>query len=196
MVGSMAKSGKSSVASWLSTGTFLLIGLGLLGGAVFSFVTTSRFIGEAVAADGMVVGLEERWDSDDNDYTYYPQVEFQTEDHRTIAFTSDTGSRPAAFDVGEPVRVLFDPARPEAARIDSFFQLWLLPLVLGGMGTVFSAFGLLATLSAIRESLRRDGAFAAVGPETATMPADPPAERPPLAPATRHESVIERSHRD
>ena len=196
MVGVMAKTGKPSVPGWLLNGIFLLIGLGLLGGAVFSFVTTSKFIGKAVSADGVVVGLEERWDSDDNDYTYYPQVEFETEDHRTIAFTSDTGSRPAGFDVGEPVRVLFDPARPEAARIDSFFQLWLLPLVLGGMGTVFSAFGLLSIVSAMRESARRDGAFAAVLPVTSTRPAALPAERPSPVLATRHESVIERNRRD
>lgn len=196
MVGIMAKTGKSPVPGWLFTAIFLLVGLGMLGGAVYSLVTTWQFIGGAVAADGAVIALEERWDSDDGDYTYYPRVAFETEDHRQVEFTSDTGSRPASFDVGERVRVLFDPARPEAARIESFLQLWLLPLILGGLGTVFSGFGLAATLSVLRESVRRDGKRAAARVETAPKPADPPPERPPAPMAVRRASVVERDRRD
>lgn len=196
MVGIMAKTGKSSVPSWLFSAIFLLVGLGMLGGAVYSFVTTWRFIGGAIAADGVVIALEERWSSADGDYTYFPQVAFETEDRRRFEFTGDTGSRPAAFDIGEPVRVLFDPARPETARIDSFFQLWLLPLILGGLGTVFSAFGLAATVSVARESVRRDGATPAAREEPAPKPADPPPERPPLPTLARRVSVVERDRQD
>ena len=173
MVGIMAKTGKSSVPSWLFSAIFLLVGLGMLGGAVYSFVTTWRFIGGAIAAEGVVIALEERWSSADGDYTYFPQVAFETEDRRRFEFTGDTGSQPAAFDVGETVRVLFDPARPETARIDSFFQLWLLPLILGGLGTVFSGFGLAATLSMARESVRRGGELPPAAAEAAPKPADP-----------------------
>ena len=60
----MTKTGKSPVPSWLFTGIFLLIGLGLLGGAVLSFVTTLRFSDRAVAADGVVIALEERFSGD------------------------------------------------------------------------------------------------------------------------------------
>ena len=191
----MAKTGKPSVPSWLLTGIFLLIGIGLLGGAVLSFVMTLQFIDRAVAADGVVIALEERWDSDDSAYTYYPRVAFETEDRRKFEFTSDTGSRPASFDIGDPVRVLFDPARPEAARIDSVLQLWLLPLILGGIGTVFSAFGLLATLSVASESARR-GAAGAAAIRTAPKPAGLQAAGPPAGHPARRESVIERGRRD
>ena len=196
MVGFMAKTGKPSVPSWLLTGIFLLIGLGLLGGAVLSFVTTWRFIDGAVAADGVVIAFEERWDSDDGAYTYYPRVAFETEDRRKFEFTSDSGSRPAAFDIGEPVRVLFDPAQPEAARICSVLQLWLLPLILGGIGTVFSGFGIAATLSVLRESVRRDEKRPPARMETAPKPTDAPAERLPAPTAVRRASVVERDRRD
>jgi len=196
MVGFMAKTGKPSVPSWLLTGIFLLIGLGLLGGAVLSFVTTWRFIDGAVAADGVVIAFEERWDSDDGAYTYYPRVTFETEDRRKFEFTSDTGSRPAAFDVGEPVRVLFDPAQPDAARIDSFLQLWLLPLILGGIGTVFSGFGLVATLSVARELAGRAGKRSPASVEIAPKPADPPAETPTVPTPARRASVVDRDRRD
>ncbi|HEX6092835.1 MAG TPA: DUF3592 domain-containing protein [Dongiaceae bacterium] len=192
----MAKTGKSSVPSWLFSAIFLLVGLGMLGGAVYSFVATWRFIGGAIAADGLVIALEERWSSADGDYTYFPQVAFETEDRRRFEFTGDTGSRPAAFDIGEPVRVLFDPARPETARIDSFFQLWLLPLILGGLGTVFSAFGLAATLSMARESMGRGRERRPAAADAAPEPADPPPERPPLPTSARRVSVVERDRRD
>lgn len=196
MVGIMAKTGKSSVPSWLFTGIILLVGLGMLGGAVYSFVTTWRFIGGAIAADGVVIALEERWSSADGDSTYFPRVAFETQDRRRFEFTGDTGSQPAAFDVGEPVRVLFDPARPEMARIDSFFQLWLLPLILGGLGTVFSAFGLAATVSMARESVQHDGATPAAREEPAPDAADPAGERLPAPATARRVSVVERDRRD
>ncbi len=196
MVGVMTKTGKPSLPSWLFTAIFLLVGLAMLSGAVYSFVTTWRFIGGAIAADGVVIALEESWSSSDGDYTYHPRVAFETEDRRRFEFTGDTGSRPAAFDVGEPVRVLFDPAMPETARIDSFFQLWLLPLILGGLGTVFSSFGLAATLSMARESMGRGGELPSVGAEAAPTLADPPAERPPAPTAARRVSVVERDRRD
>ncbi|MFM9842727.1 MAG: DUF3592 domain-containing protein [Dongiaceae bacterium] len=192
----MAVTGKSPVPSWLFTSIFLLVGIGLLAAAVYCFVATWQFIGGAVTADGVVVALEERWDSDHSDYTYYPRVAFETEDRRKFEFTSDTGSRPAAFDIGEPVRVLFDPARPGAARIDSFLQLWLLPLVLGGIGTAFAGFGLAATLSVARESALRDGKRSPAGAQAAPKPADPPADGPPVQIEALRESVVERDRRD
>lgn len=194
MVGIMAKFGKSPVPSWLFTAVFLLVGLGMLGGAVYSLVTTWRFIGGAIAADGVVIALESR-SSSDGDYTYHPRVAFETEDRRRIEFTGDTGSRPAAFDIGEPVRVLFDPARPETARIDSFFQLWLLPLILGGLGTVFSGFGLAATLSAVRDSAGRAGKRPAVRMEATPKPANQAANQAAPLTAAPRASVVERDRR-
>jgi Protein of unknown function (DUF3592) len=191
MVGIMAKSGESSVPSWLFTAIFLLVGLGMLGGAIYSFVTTWQFIGAAATADGAVIALEERWNSADGGSTYYPRVAFETEDRRRYEFTGDTGSQPAAFVVGERVRVLFDPARPEAARIDSFFQLWLLPLILGGLGTVFSGLGLAATLSVVRDSAGRAGKRPAVQTEATPKPANQAANK-----AAPRASVVERDRRD
>ena len=34
--------------------------------------------------------------------------------------------------------VLYDPAKPRDVRIDSFFQLWFAPLILGFLGFVFT----------------------------------------------------------
>ncbi|HVR65971.1 MAG TPA: DUF3592 domain-containing protein [Verrucomicrobiae bacterium] len=191
----MAKTGKPSRPSWLFTGIFLLIGLGLLGGGAYSGVSTFDFLANAVSAPGVVIDLEARWDSDDGGYTYYPRVRFATEGGRPYEFTGDVGSSPASFDVGEEVRVLFDPADPSKARIDSFMQLWFTPLLLAGMGTVFSIFGLWGTLTAARESLAVRGAPRPEPPKP--EPARPPvAEKSSMQNPARRESVIQRQNRD
>lgn len=177
------------------TAIFLVIGLGLLGGGAYSGVSRFDFLGNAVSASGVVIDLEARWDSDDGGYTYYPRVRFATEGGRPYEFTGDVGSSPASFDVGEEVRVLFDPADPSKARIDSFMQLWFTPLLLSGMGTVFASFGLWATLTLARESTK---VRSAPKPETPQPePAKVPiAERSFAQKSARRESVIERQNRD
>jgi hypothetical protein len=40
--------------------------------------------------------------------------------------------------VGDPVRVLHDPANFADARLDHFVELWILPMVLGAFGSVLA----------------------------------------------------------
>jgi Protein of unknown function (DUF3592) len=195
MVGVMTKTGKSSMPSWLFTAIFLLVGLGMLGGGAYNGVSTFHFLGNAVSASGVVIDLEARWDSDDGGYTYYPRVRFATEGGRPFEFTGNVGSSPASFDVGEEVRVLFDPAEPSKASIDSFMQLWFTPLLLAGMGTVFAAVGLLGTLAVARGSGTGRGSPTPEPPKL--KPAEPSmAEKPSGQMPTRRTSVIERQNRD
>ena len=99
-----------------------------------------------------------------------------------VEFTGSVGSSPPAFDVGEPVAVLYDPAEPEEARIDSFFQLWFAALILGGIGLVFASIGGSGALAALRARTR------SAAPDLRTRPADPDP-----APAVR---VVDRTSRD
>jgi hypothetical protein len=182
---------------WGFTAIFLVIGLGLIGGGIYSFLSTRAFLRQAVPAEGAVIDLTAAWDSEDGSYTYYPRVRFRTPDGRAVEFTSDVGSSPPAFEVGEPVRVLFDPANPARARIDSFVQLWLLPLILGGIGLVFGFFGAAATFGAGR----RGGGIAAPPPMQDEQEAEPTgaASRPYDIRAARSRlgpGVVERDRRD
>lgn len=122
---------------------FLLVGLGLLGGSIYLTFDTRRALAEGTRVEGEVIELLRSRDSD-GDVTYRPHVRFTTLAGDTLEFTSTMGSNPAAFDVGERVVVIYNPASPRDARIDSFFQLWFAPLLLGGMGIVFTAVGCLA----------------------------------------------------
>jgi len=121
-------------------GVFLAAGLAMLAGSGYSLLHTRAAIARAVPAEGAVVDLISRTDSD-GDTVYYPRVRFRTRTGDTQEFTGSVGSKPAAFDVGEGVNVLYDPDRPGEARINTFFQLWFLPLLLAGMGIIFAGIG-------------------------------------------------------
>jgi hypothetical protein len=162
-------------------GIFLLIGLGLLGGAAFLVIDTRSDIARADTAAGTVIDLIGERDSD-GDTIYYPRVRYVTRSGNSVEFTGSVGSSPAAFDVGEPVVVLYDPAQPEEGRIDSFFQLWFAALILGVIGLVFAAIGGGGALVALRTRTRS----AMLGGRN--LPADPE-----HAPASR---AAERTSRD
>jgi uncharacterized protein DUF3592 len=175
---------------WLFTAIFLVVGLGLLGGSVYSILSTRAFLANAISADGVVIGLEERWDSDDGGYTYYPRVRFQTEGGQFHEFTGDVGSSPPSFDIGETVEVLFDPAAPASARIDSFMQLWFVSLILGAIGVVFTAVGGSGLLAATGQARRSLGL---PQPSTANGQAAGVGQAPRSKPTA---SVVERTSRD
>lgn len=102
-------------------------------------------------ADGTVVDIT------DTGKSYAPIVEFRPASGTPARFTSQLGSNPPAFSVGERVRVRYDPANPQDARIDQYWQIWFLPTAFGAFGAPFLfggiAFGVM-TLSARRRAQR------------------------------------------
>ena len=115
---------------------FLLLGAGMLYGGLHLYRTTQEFVAGAATASGTVVELDRRT-SNNGDYTYAPVVEFSTPDGKDFRFVSSASSSPPAFARGEVVRVLYTPANPAEARIDSFGQLWAGGLILAGLGATF-----------------------------------------------------------
>jgi len=152
------------------------LGLALLGVAVFLAIDTRHDIATAVRADGIVTDLIV--DSDSDSDTYHPHVRFVTARGEAVEFTSSVGSNPAGFDIGEHVIVLYDPSNPQDARIDSFVQLWFVPLIVGFFGLVFATPGGVASIVLLRWSRRPSG----------------PTAPPPLAP--RPSPTVERAPRD
>lgn len=120
---------------------FLGLGVAMLVGAGAAWVNTRSFIGRAVTVTGTVVELREVRDKDDDSSTYKPIVRFVAGNGSDITFESSFSSRPPAYDVGESVEVLYDPRDPGEARINGFGSLWFGSLILGILGTAFSAIG-------------------------------------------------------
>ena len=163
-------------------GLFLLAWLGMLGGAGYLYADTRRDIAVAASADGVVIDLIASRDSD-GDVSYYPRVRFMTPAGEPVEFTGSVGSRPATFDIGEAVAVLYDPDDPRDARINSFFQLWFAPLILGFLGLVFTTVVGGGAVVGLVRSRNRPSASIAASPPTETV-------------AARPVSAVERTSRD
>lgn len=123
---------------------FALIGLGSLGGTFYAYRYTSSFIETAAEAEGEVVNLVRSGSSSGSSSggsTYAPVVKFTAANGERYEFTSSAGSNPPSFRPGDRVRVYYLREDPYDAEIDDFFSLWGGALILGFLGTVFSAFG-------------------------------------------------------
>jgi Protein of unknown function (DUF3592) len=122
-------------------GVFLVCGLAFLGISIYTVRSTRSFVAQAETVRGEVVDLEYRRDNSGSSASggaYYPVVKYRTAagDQRTLY--GNTGSSPPSYRVGEAVDVLYDPTNPSDARIAGFFSIWLVPLIAGVLGWLFS----------------------------------------------------------
>lgn len=143
------------------------IGLLIVGATVSWCVSTRRFLRRAIPAAGIIVGFEERPEEEEGErkysitigflswsfgpkeerrIRYFPRVAFETKDHEKRIFTSDDGSREPSHHVGDVVRVFYDPAQPQVARINE--PIWVFAAA-GVIGVSFLAPGLWHLLNAL-----------------------------------------------
>lgn len=118
---------------------FSLVGLTMLAGAFYAYKSTKTFLETATRTEGTVIELV-RTRSDGSDM-YKPVVHFVSQGGKTIEFTSSTSSSPPSYSVDEKVEVFYDPAKPEHAEINSFFELWGVSAIFGGLGAIFFLVG-------------------------------------------------------
>lgn len=129
---------KSSIFEYL----FAIIGLILLGGALYLYQDKQAFLEKSEVAQGTVVELLST--KSKNSISYRPVVQFITKVGEKIKFSSSVGSNPASYNVGENVEVLYDPINPNKAEINGFSSLYLAPLILGVIGTAFFLIGFMS----------------------------------------------------
>ncbi len=124
---------------------FAIAGLGLIVGGVYVVRSTRRFVARADQAAGVVI--ENVWressSSRGRSGAYYPRIRFRTRAGRDLEFLSSSGASPASYREGEGVEVLYDPADPSNASINSFWSLWLGAVLLLGLGVIFSSIGVI-----------------------------------------------------
>ena len=87
--------------------------------------------------DNAIVGLEER--SGAGETIFHPVFEFQDASGTNHQVYSKYGSSPAAYDVGDKVRVRYHPREPKEAKIEGFQKPWESAAAVA----IFSAFDLL-----------------------------------------------------
>lgn len=132
----------------IAASLLLVVGLVCLAVAATTYLVTNRFVATAEQTTGTVTGLEERTSTrrDADGHTrrrtvFVPVVRFTTTDGEAVEFRGSNGSDPPAHDVGDTVTVAYDPDDPSGARIVGFADLYLLPLIFGGVGLVLTAAG-------------------------------------------------------
>lgn len=118
---------------------FTFLGLAMLIGTFYINEDTRSFIAQATKTEGTVVQLILSYS--DHSRTYRPLVRFTDTNGKAIEFVSSTGSNPPGYSEGEKVEVLYLPAEPYKARLNSFFSLWGGSIIVGGLGTIFLLIG-------------------------------------------------------
>jgi hypothetical protein len=140
-------------------GIFFVIGVGVFAGGIYSIQQTRRFLRTAVETRGVVTEIvwrESLSRSRGSSWSSYPRFRFSTSDGQEIDIVSDTGSSPPSYRVNEPVTILYDPQQPNHASIKSFSELWMLSVILCGLGAVFSSFGIVAVVRKALGSRKND----------------------------------------
>lgn len=109
--------------------------------AIVAFIRTQRFVRNCVETVGEVIRLESS-SGGDGLITYAPVFLFAVADGSTYTVASDVSSCPAGFKVGDRAKLQYDPANPEDARIETFFQTWGGAVISGAVGIGFLVLGL------------------------------------------------------
>jgi hypothetical protein len=78
---------------------------------------------------GVVIRMEESSSAESGCCVYSPVIEFNA-NGQAYSFEGDNASNPPAYQVGEEVPVLYDPARPEIAQINKWTERWLFPIII------------------------------------------------------------------
>ncbi len=89
---------------------------------------------------GVVTDQTSRWSHgvDHPSLLFFPSVRFQTQDGRTVEFANKVGSN-APPKVGDQVTVVYDPARPEEAKVALGSMFKIDPRALLIVGGIFLA---------------------------------------------------------
>jgi hypothetical protein len=110
----------------------LLLCAGLSIGSWVAHSHEKNFLASAVHSNGTIVAniAKPSLGANDNLSVLYPQFSFQAADGQTHTITSNSGSSPASYSVGQHVDVLYAPGNPDSAQISGFMSSWLLSMVL------------------------------------------------------------------
>ncbi|WOE74711.1 DUF3592 domain-containing protein [Alterisphingorhabdus coralli] len=132
---------------WWLGGIFFAFGLLFMGTGGGIAIHDQQFAGTAERATGTVTdirssrGARRRSQRTSRRRTYKPVVNFEDAQGQRHEFVSSHGSNPSSYEIGDSVDVLYDPASPADAMIDSDMERGFLPLLFLGLGGVFAAIG-------------------------------------------------------
>jgi hypothetical protein len=115
----------------------IMIGAGcaVLVVALVTALHTWHFTRVAQRTSGTVTEMRQQTDKDSGSISYSPTFRFQDAAGVQHTVSSSFYSSPPEFHVGDSVTVLYRSDDPQTARIDSYWQVWGLPSLLGIIGS-------------------------------------------------------------
>lgn len=123
---------------------FLIVGLGLFGGAGYFVKDTLDFLDSSTQTRATVIGLAAtRNQAAGKSASYRPVYSFKV-GGKTITAESDGPYSSPAPSIGDEHDVRYKTADPQDVRKDSLFGLWLAPIILVPIGIPFFLIGLWA----------------------------------------------------
>ncbi|MDP3976258.1 MAG: DUF3592 domain-containing protein [bacterium] len=117
----------------------IIVGLLMMGGAGYFILQTIQFIRVSVTTTGVVTDIQSYRGNDDT--TYSSIVTFAPKRGEEITFTQSSSSSWIPYNIGDTVPVRYNPENPKDAEINSFTDLWMIPLILFIMGAVIFGVG-------------------------------------------------------
>jgi Protein of unknown function (DUF3592) len=126
-------------------GVFALLGLLLLGSGVRQWLQLRSFLKGATATGGRVAAVVQ--EKRKRTARYFTDVEFQTASGQRVQFRPVLSTDQPAFEVGEAVPVLYNPANPTAARVNEYWHLRFWPIFLLVVGGVMAFIGVWVVIS-------------------------------------------------
>lgn len=133
--------------NWLQAMGMMMLALAalLLVFAAAELVRTGAFVlgSETTVGEVRDYRVSERsipFTDPDSGRRYYPEIVFEVDGERN-EFSGHQGSSRRRFDIGEQVRVAYNPDNLSDARIDSFAGIWGRPMVLLLTSGVFALAG-------------------------------------------------------
>jgi hypothetical protein len=79
---------------------------------------------------------------------YTPVFRFRTLQGQEVEVSGGLRTNPPQFKVGQTIDVLYDPDKPQKARIKKWFNLYFVPALLGFLGLVFGCGGIGSMIAA------------------------------------------------
>ncbi len=130
-------SDNQSEASTRWVGWFLLLVSGvLLFIAGYRYFSTQEFLASGVWTKGTISG--QNFQNDPDGYFYSPVVTFADKQGLKHTWMSEIAYNPPRFQIGQVLDVVYQPHDPSVALIVEFWDLYLIDLVLAGIGILLA----------------------------------------------------------
>lgn len=117
----------------------LLVGLVLMSIAGWQFRQTMKLLKNGERAKARVLELISTRGSDGT--TYRPLFGFVTKANQVKQFEYDVSASPPDWKVGEEADVIYDPDRPERARLIGYWGLFIASIILAAVAAPFLVIG-------------------------------------------------------